>query len=251
MVFLFKKKSIKYLIFGKRKITGRNNSGKLVLYRRGGGHKKNFKIIDFNHYIWNIYGIILRFEYDSLRNIFISLIIYGNGIFTYHLTIKKMRVGMLILTKDTKFLNIGYTTLVKNIKSGMLINSIELELNQGSKYIRSAGIFSKALTPIKTSCLIKLKSKEIILINKNCLVTFGILISNNIFQKKFKKASFFRYKGWRPIVRGVAMNPIDHPHGGGQGKTSGGRPSVDPWGIYTKGIKTRKKLISGKIYLKR
>jgi ribosomal protein L2 len=106
-----------------------------------------------------------------------------------------MKIGMLILTKDTKFLNIGYTTLIKNIKSGMLINSIELELNQGSKYIRSAGIFSKALTSINTSHLIKLKSKEIILINKNCLVTFGILISNNIFKKKFKKASFFRYKG--------------------------------------------------------
>jgi large subunit ribosomal protein L2 len=106
-----------------------------------------------------------------------------------------MKIGMLILTKDTRYLNLGYTTLIKNIKSGILINSIELGLNQGSQYTRSSGLFAKTLTPIKTFSLIKLKSKEIILVNKNCLVTVGILISNNILPKKYKKASFFRYKG--------------------------------------------------------
>lgn len=247
---LFKKKSIKYLKFGIKNITGRNNSGKLVLYRRWGGHKKNLRMLDLSSYIWNIYGIILRFEYDPIRNSFISLILYGNGILTYKLSIKNTGVGVLIWSKNTSYLLPGYTSYIKNFKSGLIINSIALKINFKSQYIRTFNNFAKILTKLDKSTLIKLKSKEIMSINNNCLVILGIIYNKNQQDIKYKKASYYWYKGWRPFVRGVAMNPIDHPHGGGQGKTSGGRPSVTPWGKYTKGIKTRRKK-NDKIYLKR
>lgn len=248
---LFKKKSIKYLSSGFKKITGRNKLGQLILYRRGGGHKKKYRQVDFNKYLWNVYGCILRCEYDPFRNIYINLIGYSNGILVYNLAISKLSIGMLVISKDSKYLGFGDTTFLNFIASGKYINSLEICENKGVKYIRACGNFAKLLIKYNKISLVRLRSKKILLIGLGCLATLGTLDTKKIINNTYKKASYFRYKGWRPFVRGVAMNPIDHPHGGGQGKTSGGRPSSSPWGKYTKGIKTSKSSFYGKICLKR
>lgn len=239
MNILWKKKSFKYLKLKKLRINGRNNQGKLVVYHRGGGVKKNYRMIDYYKYIWNLYGIVYRIEYDPNRNSLINLILYTNGIFSYNLHTENLKIGDKILVKQNFINKIGYSCLLKNIPLNIKIHSIELSNLKGAQYIRSAGLFSVIYKHLKNYIILKVK-KRFIKINNLNMATIGSISNFEYIFKNFYKAGYFRKKGWRPVVRGVAKNPIDHPHGGGQGKTSGGRPSVSPQGKITKGLKTVK-----------
>lgn len=248
---VWKKKSIKNLKFGLKRISGRNNSGKITRYHRGGGSKKSLRIIDFHKYLWNIFGFIHRIEYDPKRNSLIALVVYSNGVMSYVLAQEGLLVGDCISTKENVAIKNGNTTYLKDIPIGVKINSIELFPNKGAQLIRAAGCYATIVSKFEKSVILKLKSGELRKIDSFCTATIGSISNFQYIYRNFKKAGFYRWKGWLPVVRGVAMNPVDHPHGGGQGKTSGGRPSVTPYGIITKGKPTKKKKSSSIIKSRR
>lgn len=240
MNLFWKYKSLNYLSFGKKNISGRNNTGKITRYHRGGGCKKKQRIIDYKRYIWNIYGIVLRIEYDPNRTALLALVAYSNGILSYIIAPENINVGYKIFAKeDINFIE-GNATFLKNIPVGIKIHNIELKFNKGAQLIRAAGSYATIISKLNDFVIIKLKSGEIRKIHGNCMATIGTVSNFTFGFRKFMKAGYYRLKGWKPVVRGVAMNPIDHPHGGGQGKTSGGRPSVTPKGFITKGKPTKK-----------
>lgn len=241
MKLLWKSKPLTYLSFGKKNISGRNNTGKIMNYHRGGGCKKKLRIIDYKRYIWNLYAIVLRIEFDPNRSALLCLIAYSNGILSYIIAPEKIFVGDRILSKDDVLFNNGNTTYLKNIPIGIKIHNIELKLNQGAQFIRAAGTYATIISKEQNYVVIKLKSGELRKINSLCIATIGSVSNFEFRFRKFIKAGYYRLKGWKPIVRGVAMNPVDHPHGGGQGKTAGGRPSVNAKGFITKGKPTKKK----------
>lgn len=248
---LWRKKPIKNLSFGSISISGRNNSGKITSYHRGGGCKKLIRLIDFNRYIWNIYGFIHRIEYDPKRNSLIALVVYSNGIMSYIIAPEGVNIGDCILAKDGIVFRPGNSTYLYNIPIGLKINSVELVPNSGAQLIRAAGSYATIISKFKNTVVVKLKSGEVRKFFSNCLATVGSVSNFQYIYRNFKKAGFYRLKGWRPVVRGVAMNPVDHPHGGGQGKTSGGRPSVTPYGFITKGKPTKRKKSSAIIKSRR
>lgn len=224
---------VKKLKINKKICSGRNSSGQIVIRRKGGGVKQNYRIIDLNRnllFFWNIPAMVLSIEYDPNRNNFISLILYGNGFYSYILHVKDLKIGQIILTNSfSKYIGNRYP----------LINAlINKKYCQILYYCRAAGTFIKFLgLNSKEEAILLLPSGKKIIINSNILATFGENSNENFYQKFLYKAGQSRHLNKRPKVRGVAMNPVDHPHGGGQGKTSGGRVSVTPWGVYTKGFK--------------
>lgn len=226
--------------FGRKNISGRNNTGKITRYHRGGGCKKKSRLIDYKRYIWNVYGFVLRIEYDPLRSSLIALICYSNGILSYILAPEGINVGDSVISREAINYTSGNATLLSNIPIGIKIHCVELEPNKGGQLIRSAGSFCTIVSKSSFYVVLKLKSGELRKVNSCCMATVGAVSNFEFAFRKFLKAGYFRQKGWRPVVRGVAMNPIDHPHGGGQGKTSGGRPSVSPKAFVTKGKPTRK-----------
>lgn len=241
-MLLSKYKAIKQLIKGHKEYGGRNHSGKITVYQRGGGHKQLYRFIDFKR--TQKEGIVLGFEYDPNRCSFLAKIYNcNNNKYFYILAPLGLKVLDKIVSK-TKNKNIifqpGNTFLIKNIPLGTLIHNIEIKPNKGGQLIRSAGTFAKVLySNNKSYSKIRLASGEHRLIPLNCKATIGSISNETWYYKNIKKAGRSRWLNKRPHVRGVAMNPIDHPHGGGEGKTSGGRPSVTPWGLITKGPKTR------------
>lgn len=250
-ILLWRGNPIKNLSFGSTNISGRNNSGKITSYHRGGGCKKLIRIIDFNRYVWNIYGFVHRVEYDPKRNSLIALIVYSNGIMSYIIAPENLNIGDCVLAKEEIAFKPGNSTYINNIPIGLKINSIELVPNSGAQLIRAAGSYATVISRFENTVIVKLKSGELRKIFSNCLATVGSVSNFQYIYRNFRKAGFYRLKGWRPVVRGVAMNPVDHPHGGGQGKTSGGRPSVTPYGFITKGKPTKKKKSSAIIKSRR
>lgn len=239
-VLIWKKKSIKNLTFGLKRISGRNNQGRITRYHRGGGTKKMLRLIDYKRYIWNIFGFVHRIEYDPKRNSLIALIVYSNGIMSYILSPENLLVGDCVFAKENIVLRVGNSTYLDQIPIGLRINSVELVANRGAQFIRAAGSYATIVSKFEKSVILKLKSGELRKFHSNCIATIGSVSNFQYIYRNFRKAGFYRMKGWLPVVRGVAMNPVDHPHGGGQGKTSGGRPSVTPYGVITKGKPTRK-----------
>jgi len=235
-------KSIKKFIKGKITSGGRNHSGKITVYQRGGGNKQCYRIIDFQRNTKE--GIILGFEYDPNRNTFLAKVYNKNkNIYFYILAPAGLKILDKIYSSKKKrnlIFQPGNTFLIKNIPVGCLIHNIELIPNNGGKLIRSAGTFAKILySNQKNFVTVRLASGEHRLIPLQCKATIGSVSNENWRYIDIGKAGKSRWLNKRPTVRGVAMNPIDHPHGGGEGKTSGGRPSVTPWGFITKGPKTR------------
>lgn len=244
----------KKLLFGTISLSGRNNKGKIVTYYRGGAHKRVFRIIDFYRYIWGVQGMIMSFEYDPNHSAPISMVTYSNSILSYILSVQGLSVSSIVMSDTPKELvedRLGFCSTLKYLRPGSYVNNIELKNTLGSKYVRAAGTYSKLVSLTEEGfAILKLRSKFLIKIKENCIATIGLLgYWASIFFKN--NAGRSRHLGWRPHVRGVAKNPIDHPHGGGQGKTSGGRPSVTPWSYITKGLRTRRKLTYGSIILKR
>jgi large subunit ribosomal protein L2 len=225
------------------KSTGGRNHGLISSYHRGGGNKKKYRQIDFFREILDIPGIVYRLEYDPNRSSYIALIIYKNGKIGYILASEGLKKGDILTftRKGNVSIKEGNAMPLSQIPLGTKIHNIETHPYAGGSIVRAAGTFSKLIKKDEKNATIRLKSKKEITLSINCIASIGIVSKSDHKNLQRGKAGLSRHLGIRPKVRGVAMNPIDHPHGGGEGKTSGGRISVTPWARPTKGYKTKRK----------
>ncbi len=226
-----------------RKTGGRNNTGRITSRRRGGGHKRRYRLIDFKRNKLDVQGTVVAIEYDPNRSPRIALIKYTDNEKRYIIAPDGLRVGDKIISSHLNEIpfNTGNSTCLKNIPDGMLVHNIELKPRKGAQMARSAGAYARIMAKEDGLITLKLPSGEMRMVHEDCMATIGVVGNKNHENIKIGKAGRARWLGRRPKVRGVAMNPVDHPHGGGEGKTSGGRHPVSPWGMPTKGYKTRKK----------
>jgi len=237
---IWKGPPIKSLTKGKNSSGGRNNLGRITSRSKGAGHKKRYRIIDFYRNKIDVVGKVERIEYDPNRTSYIALIKYEDKSQNYIICPEGIKVGEQIVSGNTKEIKIGNCMPLKDIPPGTLVHNVELEEGNGGKLARSAGSSVTLSGFDGEHAIIKLSSGETRKVRANCKATIGTV--SNADQKNIQigKAGRNRWKGKRPMVRGVAKNPVDHPHGGGEGKTSGGRNPVSPWGQSAKGLKTRK-----------
>ena len=218
---------------------GRNNQGRITTRHIGGGHKKRYRIIDFKRNKDNIPATVERLEYDPNRNANIALLLYADGERRYIIAPKNLSAGDKIMSGDQSSISVGNTLPLTNIPVGTQVHCIEMKPGKGAQIARSAGTVAQIVAIDGDYATLRLKSGETRKIFKTCRATIGEVGNGEHNLQKHGKAGAKRWLGVRPTVRGVAMNPIDHPHGGGEGKTSGGRDPVSPWGTPTKGYKTR------------
>ena len=237
---LWKGKPIKSLSCGKHSTGGRNNLGRITSRSKGAGHKNKYRIIDFHRKRDDIKAVIERIEYDPNRSAYIALIKYEDKNQSYIIAPNKIKVGDEIISGRNKDIKIGNCMPLSDIPAGTQIHNIELSPNGGGKLARSAGSSAQISGSDNNYSIIKLLSGEIRKIINTARATIGSVSNHDHQNIKIGKAGRNRWKGKRPTVRGVAKNPVDHPHGGGEGKTSGGRSPVSPWGQSAKGLKTRK-----------
>jgi large subunit ribosomal protein L2 len=224
-----------------RKSGGRNNTGRITIRHRGGGHKRRYRLIDFKRNKFDIPGKVATIEYDPNRSAYISLIHYSDGDKRYILSPLGLKVGDPILSGDNAPLKVANALQLKNIPTGLFVHNIEMEPGKGGQLVRSAGAAAQVMAHADGFCTLKLPSGEVRMVRENCMATIGQVGNRSHEQVVSGKAGRTRWLGRRPKVRGVAMNPVDHPMGGGEGKSSGGRHPTTPWGKPTKGYKTRKK----------
>ncbi|MGD6858715.1 MAG: 50S ribosomal protein L2 [Enterobacteriaceae bacterium] len=218
--------------------SGRNSSGRITVRHTGGRHKRKYRIIDFKRNKFDIFGKVERIEYDPNRTSYIALILYEDGERRYILSTKNMKKGDYIYSSKKTEIKEGNSLLLKYIPIGTHIHNIELKINKGGQLIRSAGSYAQIISKSKNYVNIRLRSGEIRKINNVCRATIGEVSNSNNTLKRLGKAGASRHLGIRPTVRGTAMNPVDHPHGGGEGRNFGKHP-VSPWGKSSKGKKTR------------
>jgi large subunit ribosomal protein L2 len=225
------------------KTGGRNNKGRIATFHKGGGHKRLYRLIDFKRNTFNVKGYVVRIEYDPNRSSYICLIAYSNGTFSYILAPQGLNIGDTIVSSHETDIEIkvGNSLCLKNVPVGMFIHNIEIKPGFGGQIARSAGASAKIIKKIDNFCVIRTASGSQMTLPDSCLCTIGILSNVDHNNVVLGKAGRSRWLNKKPTVRGVVMNPVDHPHGGGEGKTSGGRCSVTPWGIPTKGYKTNRK----------
>lgn len=231
----------KPLCAGKKEYAGRGHKGQVSVRRRGGGHKRLYRIIDFKRDKYGIEGKVTTVEYDPNRSANIALITYKDGEKRYIIAPDSLKVGDTILSAENAEFKVGNNLPLKNIPSGANIYNIELHRGKGGQLVRSAGTVAQITAKEGEYCLIKLPSGELRKVHKECYATIGEVGNKDHINISMGKAGRTRWLHKRPKVRGVAMNPIDHPLGGGEGKSSGGRHPVSPTGKPTKGFKTRKK----------
>jgi len=224
-----------------RKSGGRNNTGRITVRRRGGGHKRRYRIIDFKRNKLEIPGKVATIEYDPNRSAYISLIHYVDGDKRYIISPEKLRVGDDVISGENVPLKNANSLPLKNIPAGINVHNIEISPGKGGQMARSAGSYAQVMAHDNNLCTLKLPSGEVRMVLDECRATIGQVGNRTHEQIVSGKAGRTRWLGRRPKVRGVAMNPVDHPMGGGEGKSSGGRHPSTPWGKPTKGYKTRKK----------
>ena len=229
----------KSLTVALRKKGGRNNTGKITVRRRGGGHRRRYRIIDYKRDKFGVNGKVATIEYDPNRSAYISLIHYDDGEKRYILSPLDLEVGSVIVSGDKVPLKIGNALRLFNIPTGLLVHNVELVPGRGGQMVRTAGAYAQVMAHDNTFTTLKLPSGEVRLVPDQCMATIGQIGNRSYEQIVSGKAGRSRWLGKRPKVRGVVMNPVDHPHGGGEGKTSGGRNPVSPWGQSAKGLKTR------------
>ena len=238
---IFKKPLLKKKITGSKNLAGRNCFGRITVRHRGGGHKKKLREILFNRSSISSTGIVISIEYDPNRNSFISCIYdFTQNSYYYILSPKNLKVGDIIKSGPHADYKLGNSLKLSKIPVGTCIHNISLRTNSPGQFSRSAGTFSILIEKNNKYARIKLSSGEQRLVNINCTATIGVVSNERYCLNIIGKAGRSRWLSKRPKVRGVAMNPIDHPHGGGEGKTSGGKIQVTPWGIPTKHKSTRK-----------
>jgi len=230
---------LKTLTEGLSKSGGRNNLGRITTRHIGGGHKRRYRKIDFKRFKYNVSAKVERLEYDPNRSAFIALIKYEDGELSYILAPQRLEVGDKIISSEKADIKPGNAMLLKNIPLGTIIHNIEIKPGKGSQLARSAGCYAQLIGKDAGYAQLRLTSGELRLVLGDCMATIGAVSNADHQNIKLSKAGRKRWMGVRPTVRGVVMNPVDHPHGGGEGKTSGGRHPVTPWGKPTKGKKTR------------
>ena len=237
-----KSKPEKSLVRPLKKSGGRNNKGRITSRRRGGGHKRQYRIIDFKRNKFDIPANVASIEYDPNRSARIALLHYTDGEKRYILSPYGIKVGDKVVSSQKKApLKIGNCLPLSKIPSGLFVHNVELVPGKGAQMVRSAGAGAQVLAKDAGMVTLKLPSGEVRMVDEKCMVTIGEVGNKSHETVKIGKAGRSRWLGRRPKVRGVAMNPVDHPMGGGEGKSSGGRHPTTPWGKPTKGYKTRKK----------
>ncbi|MBT4286391.1 MAG: 50S ribosomal protein L2 [Deltaproteobacteria bacterium] len=241
----------KSLLAAKKRKGGRNNLGRITTRHQGGGHKKRYRLIDFKRDKIGIPGKVATVEYDPNRTARICLINYADGEKRYILAPNGISVGDTIVSGDQIDINVGNAMPLKYIPLGTLIHNVELKPMKGGQIARSAGASVMVMAKEEKYAQVKMRSGEIRLIHLDCRATIGQVGNIDHSLINIGKAGKSRYLGKRPTVRGVAMNPVDHPHGGGEGKTAGGRHPVSPWGKPTKGARTRNNKRTDRLILSR
>jgi large subunit ribosomal protein L2 len=250
---LHKGKPVKTLTQGLTKKAGRNNDGRITARRRGGGHKRLYRIVDFKRRKFDVPATVERIEYDPNRTAFIALIKYEDGELSYIVAPQRLAAGdQVISTEGRADIKPGNAMPMSNIPIGTIIHNVEMKSGKGAQIARSAGNYVQLVGRDGGYAQLKLNSGELRMVRAECMATIGAVSNPDQSNIKLGKAGRKRWLGKRPSVRGVAMNPVDHPHGGGEGRTSGGRHPVTPWGKPTKGKRTRRpKKASDKLIIRR
>jgi large subunit ribosomal protein L2 len=236
---LYKGKPEKSLTEGKPKSGGRNNLGRITVRFRGGGHKKTYRVVDFKRRKLDVPATVERIEYDPNRSAFIALIKYNDGELSYILAPQRLAPGDSVVAGMSVDVKPGNAMPLAAIPVGTIVHNIEMKIGKGGQIARSAGSYAQIVGRDQGYVAVRLGSGEQRLLNGQCFATVGSVSNPDHSNQNFGKAGRMRWMGFRPHNRGVAMNPVDHPHGGGEGRTSGGRHPVTPWGKPTKGKKTR------------
>ncbi len=237
---LWKGKPVKKLTEGLTKTGGRNNTGRVTARRQGGGHKRNYRLVDFKRRKFDVAATVQRIEYDPNRTAFIALIEYADGELSYILAPQRLAVGDKVIAAEKADIKPGNAMPLASIPVGTIVHNVEMKPHKGGQIARSAGTYVQIVGRDAGYALLRLGSGEVRMVRADCMATIGAVSNPDESNQKLGKAGRKRWMGKRPSVRGVAMNPIDHPHGGGEGRTSGGRHPVTPWGKPTKGAKTRR-----------
>jgi len=250
---LHKGKPVKTLTQGLTKKAGRNNDGRITARRRGGGHKRLYRVVDFKRRRFDVPATVKRIEYDPNRTAFIALIKYEDGELSYIVAPQRLAAGdQVISTEGRADIKPGNAMPMSNIPIGTIIHNVEMKAGKGAQIARSAGNYVQLVGRDGGYAQLKLNSGELRMVRAECMATIGAVSNPDQSNIKLGKAGRKRWLGKRPAVRGVAMNPVDHPHGGGEGRTSGGRHPVTPWGKPTKGKRTRRpKKASDKLIIRR
>ena len=248
---LHKGKPFKSLLESQSRNGGRNNNGRITVRHVGGGHKQHYRIIDFKRNKDGVSAVVERLEYDPNRTANIALLKYADGERRYIIAPKGVSAGATVVSGDSAVISVGNAMQLASMPIGTVVHCIEMKPGKGAQIARSAGTSAQLVARDGRYATIRLRSGEMRKVLAACRATIGEVGNQEHGLKKLGKAGAKRHMGIRPTVRGVAMNPIDHPHGGGEGKTSGGRHPVSPWGTPTKGFKTRKNKSTDKLIVRR
>ncbi len=248
---LHKGKPVKALTEGLTKSGGRNNAGRLTAFRHAGGHKRTYRKIDFKRRKWGVEAKVERLEYDPNRTAWIALIKYTDGEVAYIIAPQRLKVGDSVIANERVDVKPGNAMPLKSIPVGTIVHNIELKPLKGAQMARSAGTYAQVVGRDAGFAQLRMASGEVRMVQDVCMATIGAVSNPDNMNEVWGKAGRTKWLGRKPSVRGVAMNPVDHPHGGGEGKTSGGRHPVTPWGKKTRGPKTRKTKPSDRLIIRR
>jgi large subunit ribosomal protein L2 len=248
---LWKGKPVKGLTEGKSHSGGRNNHGRTTVRFRGGGHKQSYRIVDFKRRKFDVAAVVERLEYDPNRSAWIALLKYADGELAYIIAPQRLKAGDSVVSGDRVDIKPGNAMPLANIPVGTIIHCLEMKPGAGAKIARSAGTFCQLVGKDAGYAQVKLMSGEVRLLRAECMAAIGAVSNPDNSNQQIGKAGRTRWMGFRPHVRGVVMNPVDHPHGGGEGRTSGGRHPVTPWGKPTKGAKTRNNKRTDRLIVRR
>jgi large subunit ribosomal protein L2 len=248
---LFKGKPVKQLTEGKSHSGGRNNHGRITVRFRGGGHKQSYRLVDFKRRKFNVPATVERLEYDPNRTAFLALLKYEDGELSYIIAPQRLKVGDVVVAGEKVDIKPGNAMPLGAIPVGTIVYNIEMKPGAGGKIARSAGTYAQLVGKDAGYAQIKLMSGELRLVRGECIAAIGAVSNPDNQNQHLGKAGRSRWLGRKPHQRGVVMNPVDHPHGGGEGRTSGGRHPVTPWGKPTKGYKTRTNKRTSKLIVRR
>jgi large subunit ribosomal protein L2 len=248
---LWKGKPVKALTEGLRQKGGRNNTGRITMRRSGGGHKRRYRVVDFKRMKDDAPATVERLEYDPNRTAFIALVKYPDGTLSYILAPQRLRAGDTVVSGERVDVKPGNAMPLRNMPPGTIVHNVEMKPGKGGQIARSAGTYVQLVGRDQGYALLRLASGELRMVRAECRATVGAVSNPDHQNIVIGKAGRNRWLGKRPSVRGVAMNPVDHPHGGGEGKTSGGRHPVTPWGKPTKGKKTRHNKATDRLIVRR
>ena len=246
---LYRGKPVKALTEGKNASGGRNNNGRTTVRFRGGGHKQAYRYVDFKRRKFDVVGRVERIEYDPNRTAFIALVRYDDGDAAYILAPQRLAQGDSVVAGEHVDVKPGNAMPMANMPMGTIVHNIEFKIGKGGQLARSAGTYAQIVGRDQDYVILRLNSGEQRLVHGRCMATVGAVSNPDHMNISIGKAGRTRWLGRRPHNRGVSMNPIDHPHGGGEGRTSGGRHPVTPWGFPTKGKKTRRNKSTSKFII--